>query len=156
MRVAPSLIGLGLLEAVPEEVILQVANAQTSSGVQGKPNYVWDFEHGQRALGRFGWKASQPSLRQQTAAALHDDIGATSSIFPDENCPSVQKVCRDAPTASRCVRPGTCRAQDRPEVLPGRLADITFYLQALAVPVRRNVLDPGNTARGDVVRTGRL
>lgn len=141
MRIAPSLIGLGLLEAVPEDVILQVASTQTAGGVRGKPNYVWDFEHGQRALGRFGWKASQPTLRQQTAAALHDDIGATSSIFPDENCPPVQKLCRDAPTASRCVRPGSCSAQDRPEVLPGRLADITFYLRALAVPVRRNVLD---------------
>jgi len=142
VRLASSLIGLGLLEAVPEEAILEVARAQALSGVKGKPNYVWDFEHGQRALGRFGWKASHPSLRQQTAAALHDDIGATSSIFPDENCPPVQTTCRNAPTASRCARPDSCSAQDRPEALPGRLADITFYLQALAVPARRNVFDP--------------
>ena len=65
LRIAPSLIGLGLLEAVPEEVILEVARAQTLSGVKGRPNYVWDFEVGRRALGRFGWKASQPSLRQR-------------------------------------------------------------------------------------------
>jgi CxxC motif-containing protein (DUF1111 family) len=141
-RIAPAMIGLGLLEAVSEETILEIARGQAQSDGGGKPNYVWDFERGQRALGRFGWKASQPSLRQQIAAALHGDIGATTSIFPDENCSPVQKQCREAPSASRCVRPGSCSAQDRPEALPGRLADITFYLQALAVPARRNIADP--------------
>jgi CxxC motif-containing protein (DUF1111 family) len=141
-RIAPAMVGLGLLEAVPEETILGIASAQVHSGMPGKPNYVWDVERGSRALGRFGWKASQPSLRQQIAAALNGDIGATSSIFPDENCRPVQKHCSKAPTASTCVRPGTCSGRNAPEAAPVRFADITFYLQALAVPARRNVADP--------------
>ena len=149
-RIAPALVGLGLLEAVPVEAILEIARAQLRNGVGGKPNYVWDYEQRRVVLGRFGWKASQPSLRQQTAAALNGDIGATTSMFPDENCPPAQKECREAPTASRCVRLGSCSGQDRPEALPGRLGDITFYLQALAVPSRRNVADPA-AKRGETL-----
>ncbi len=39
-RVAPPMIGLGLLEAVPEEQILALANpeAENKDGISGKPN----------------------------------------------------------------------------------------------------------------------
>ena len=141
-RVAPAMVGLGLLEAVPEETLLAIAEKQEKLGVGGRPNYVWDYENGKTVLGRFGWKANQPNLRQQTAAAFLGDIGANSEFFPDENCPSVQKQCLDLPSASKCGGQGGCTGNYRPEVVPSRLHNITFYLQALAVPARRNVDDP--------------
>jgi CxxC motif-containing protein (DUF1111 family) len=135
------MVGLGLLEAVPEPSILQIAQQQPEA-LRGKPNYVWDVENEVKALGRFGWKANQPSIRQQTAGAFLGDIGATSSLFPEENCPSVQKACLDVPSASKCGGQGGCTGNYRPEVVPSRLTNITLYLQTLAVPARRNVHDP--------------
>ncbi|HZR02162.1 MAG TPA: di-heme oxidoredictase family protein [Burkholderiales bacterium] len=141
-RIAPAMIGMGLLEAVPEQAILQIAKDQQALGFRGTPNYVWDYETAAPALGRFGWKANQPSIRQQTAAAFHGDIGATTYMFPEENCPSAQKQCLDVPSASKCGGQGGCTGNMfRPEVIPSRLSNITLYLQALAVPARRNVDD---------------
>jgi len=141
-RIAPAMVGLGLLEAVPEQAILAIAREQEKLGVSGKPNYVWDQENGRMVLGRFGWKAGQPNLRQQTAAAFLNDIGATTHFFPEENCPEVQVQCLDVPSASKCGGQGGCTGNYRPEVVPSRLSNITLYLQALAVPVRRGVNDP--------------
>jgi CxxC motif-containing protein (DUF1111 family) len=147
-RIAPAVFGLGLLEAVPEGQILAIARAQAQQGVSGRPNYVWDFENDRRALGRFGWKANQPSLRQQVASAFLGDIGATSWIFQQENCPGLQTVCRDLPSAVRCGGQGGCTGQYRPEVVPSRLSNLTLYLQALAVPARRDV-DDAEVRRGE-------
>jgi CxxC motif-containing protein (DUF1111 family) len=118
--IAPAVVGLGLLEGVPEATILDIAKEQEKLGVQGRPNYVWDYEAEQTVLGRFGWKANQPSLRQQTASAFLGDIGATSSLFPEENCPAVQKQCQDVPSASKCGGQGGCTGNYRPEVIPSR------------------------------------
>ena len=149
-RIAPAMVGLGLLEAVPEQAILAIAGEQAKLGVSGKPNYVWDHENSRTVLGRFGWKAGQPNLRQQTAAAFFGDIGATSHFFPEENCPGVQLQCLDVPSASKCGGQGGCTGNYRPEVVPSRLSNITLYLQTLAVPARRNVNDPEVT-RGEKV-----
>lgn len=142
LRTAPQLVGLGLLEAVPEQTILALAQNQRRVGIEGKPNYVWDIEEERIALGRFGWKANQPSIRQQTAAAFIGDIGATSYLFQAENCPAAQAQCLDTPSAASCGGQGGCAGNTfRPEVNPSRLKNITLYLQALAVPARRDVHD---------------
>ena len=143
VRVAQQLVGLGLLEAVPESEILDIAKAQEKTPHAGHPNYVWDIENERRVMGRFGWKANQPSLRQQTAAAFNGDIGATSFLFPEKNCPAVQKQCVELPSASKCGGQGGCTGNTfRPEVNPSRLTNITFYLQTLSVPARRSTGDP--------------
>ena len=149
-RIAPAMVGLGLLEAVPEKAILAIAREQEKLGVSGKPNYVWDYENSRTVLGRFGWKAGQPNLRQQTAAAFLGDIGATSHFSPEENCPSVQVQCLDVPSASKCGGQGGCTGNYRPEVVPSRLSNIALYLQALAVPARRDANDP-EVKRGEKV-----
>ncbi len=141
-RIAPSLTGLGLLEAIADETLLSIAQQQPARGLNGIPNYVWDHEAQQKVIGRFGWKANQPSLRQQTAAAFHADIGATSSVFPMENCPDIQTQCINGPTATGCSGGRTqCGETMFWEVLPSRLRNVTLYLQALAVPAQR---DAGN------------
>ena len=130
-RVAPATIGLGLLEAIPEASILALADPEDANGdgISGRPNYVEDVRTGETALGRFGWKANQPTIEQQSAGAFLGDIGITSSLFPNENCPEVQELCRQAPNG------GT------PEVSDERLEKVTIYTQTLAVPAMRNVDD---------------
>src|SRR4029453_2031266 len=72
LRVPPVVFGLGLLEGVSEQEILSVADPGDvdRDGVSGRAPGVRDPLTGSTVLGRFGWKASQPSLAAQTAAAL--------------------------------------------------------------------------------------
>lgn len=124
VRLAPPVYGLGLLEAVPEEAILALAAANG-----GRANRVWDVERGAPAIGRFGLKANQPSLRQQNAGALAGDIGITSRLFPNETCTPAQTACAA----------GVNRR--RPELADTQLDALTLYVQALAVPARRGADD---------------
>ena len=126
-RVGQQVYGLGLLEALTEKTILEYADESdvNNDGVSGKPNYVWDFINGKQALGRFGWKANQPSLKQQAAGAFVGDMGITSSLFNNENCPSG-------------VNCDTIKNGGRPEIEADNLNNVTLYLQTLAVPARRN------------------
>ena len=82
-------------------------------GVSGKPNYVWDEVTGKPLLGRFGRKANQPNLRQQIAAALLNDIGATSSVFPVDNCPTRQ-TARELKTGAATAIPSQSNITFRP------------------------------------------
>ena len=131
-RIAPAVVGMGLLEAIPEERVRALADPDDADGdgVSGRPNVVWDVRRGAPSLGRFGWKAGQPSVEQQSAAAFLGDVGVTSALFPDENCPAAQTACRAAPNGGS------------PEVPDDRLDRVTFYAQTLAVPAMRNADDP--------------
>jgi CxxC motif-containing protein (DUF1111 family) len=131
-RVAPAIIGLGLLEAVPEADILAHVDERDldRDGISGRANRVWDVGRNRFALGRFGWKAEQPSVRQQVAAAFQSDIGITSSLLPDENHTTAQPACAERPSG------GT------PEVSDAILEDVVRYSRTLAVPARRNLDDP--------------
>src|SRR6185503_14283036 len=83
-RIAPPVFGLGLLEAIDEADILALADVDDmdDDGISGKPNYAWNVVEGKKTLGRFGWKAANPSLLQQSAGAYNEDIGITSFVFP--------------------------------------------------------------------------
>ena len=131
-RIAPATIGMGLLEAISEEHILALADPDDldGDGISGRANMVWDDEQGAHVLGRFGWKANQPTVEQQTAGAFHGDIGITSRYFPAENCPEAQAACRESPNGGD------------PEISDERLAKVTFYVQTLAVPAMRNPDSP--------------
>lgn len=123
-RVANQIVGMGLLEAVPENTILAFA-ANSSNGVSGKANYVHDVQSNSQKLGRFGWKSNQPSVRQQVAGAFSGDMGITSSIFPNENCPPG-------------VDCGAIPNGGSPEISDANFNRVVLYSSALAVPVRRN------------------
>ncbi len=151
MRIAPQVIGLGLLEWVPDASLLNIVAEQKEGGLSGRPNYVIDLETEDVVIGRFGWKASQPNLKQQTASAFHSDIGATTFFFPEKNCPEVQTKCRELPSAAKCGGQGGCTGNTfRPEVLPSRLSNITTYLQALNIPQRR-INDQEKTLAGETL-----
>jgi CxxC motif-containing protein (DUF1111 family) len=129
-RVAPSLVGVGLLDAVPERTILALAAREPVAGIRGHPNYVWDITEQRRVLGRFGLKANHPNLRQQIAAAFIGDIGLSTSLFPEQNCPGVQHACREMMFAGK------------PEITDYRLETVDAYVRFAAVPARRDVDDP--------------
>ena len=131
-RVAPAMIGLGLLEAISEEELLRREDPDDADGdgVSGRANWVEDVEAGELRIGRFGWKANQPTVRQQTAGAFLGDLGVTSSLFPEENCPSEQEACAAAPNGGA------------PELSASLLDDISLYSSTLAVPGRRGVDEP--------------
>jgi CxxC motif-containing protein (DUF1111 family) len=131
-RVANQMIGLGLLEAVPEQTILALADPadEDRDGISGRPNYVWDTAGGRTALGRFGWKAGQPSLYQQTAGAFLGDIGITTSLFREQDCMPSQTGCMDS------------LGGGDPEISDDDLAKVVLYASSLAVPAMRGVEDP--------------
>jgi CxxC motif-containing protein (DUF1111 family) len=126
-RVAQPLVGPGLLAAVPEEHLLEWADPEDADGdgISGRPNRVWSVRRGRRELGRFGWKANQPDLEQQNAAAMKGDLGITSPLFPTESCTPTQATCLEAPSGGA------------PELDAGKLDALTSYTAALAVPARR-------------------
>lgn len=129
LRFTPPIFGMGLLEAVPEETLLDIAKKQAEHGISGRPNTVWDPYTKQTRMGRFGWKANAPSIRMQIALAYHGDIGATTSLFIEDNCTSVQALCLAS------------TPNNRPEVIDVNWDEIEFWTQGLAVPARRNVAD---------------
>ncbi len=131
-RIASAVIGMGLLEAIPAERILERADPDDADadGISGRPNMVRDIRRGEDVLGRFGWKANQPTVEQQAAGAFLGDVGITSTLFPEENCPAAQDACAAAPNGGA------------PEIPDERLAQVAFYVQTLAVPAMRSVDDP--------------
>ncbi|MBC7391463.1 MAG: c-type cytochrome [Opitutaceae bacterium] len=128
-RVAPQLPGLGLLEAVEESLILSSADPYdvNADGISGRANYVWNATLLTKTLGRFGWKANQPNLLQQTSGAFNGDMGITSSIFQYENLKGKSKALFD-----------TIPSGGKPEIQDSILKKIVFYCQTLSVPARRN------------------
>ncbi|MDP6012373.1 MAG: di-heme oxidoredictase family protein [Alphaproteobacteria bacterium] len=136
-RVAPAIYGLGLLEAVEQATIEANADPDDadSDGISGRVNRVWDPVSGQQAIGRFGWKANTPNLYTQVAAAAHGDMGLTTSVFPQENCPAAQAACAET------------HITDAPELDDARLATLVLYTRSLGVPAKRDVHDPA-THRG--------
>ena len=136
-RLAPQVVGAGLLEAIPEAAVLEAADPgdEDGDGISGRPNHVWDDRAGAKALGRFGWKANVPTVEQQVANAFHGDIGITSELHPDQNCPPSQAVCEAAPSGGD------------PELTDERLGAVTFYNRTLAVPAMREP-DDGDVRAG--------
>ncbi len=127
-RLAPQVMGVGLLEAIPETDI--IANADPDDvdgdGISGRANIVWDPKLGSKNLGRFGWKAEVSTVENQVAEAFSGDIGITSVLAPEQNCPAAQKSCADSPNG------GT------PELTDERLGTVTFYNRTLSVPAMRD------------------
>ena len=124
-RIAPHLLGMGLLDLVPNETILEYAdpNDENNDGISGRPH--WVFEENELRLGKFGWKAINSSLRTQNAGALHQDMGLTSSVNINENCTSNQEICRNEPNGGI------------PEVSETSLQAIVNFMTVLGVPERR-------------------
>lgn len=139
-RVAPQMIGLGLLEAIPAADILALADPddRDGDGISGRASVVMSVAQGVPMLGRFGHKAGAPTIMEQSAAAFSGDMGLSTPLHPAPwgECSEGQPTCRAAPHGQE---PGI---RDGLEVDGPSLDLVTFYARNLAVPERRNPGDP--------------
>lgn len=135
-RIAPPMIGLGLLEAVHPADIIRRADPEDrdGNGISGRVSLVRDLSSGKLVPGRFGWKASLPTIMQQSAEAFASDIGISTPWMPDPfgDCTEKQSECRRHHTGVQ-PRLGDTEA-------PDPILDlVAFYSGNLAVPARRDV-----------------
>ena len=138
-RVAQTVIGVGLLEAIAETDILAGVDPDDldGDGISGRANVVWSDEFNKPMLGRFGWKAGNPTVSQQSAAAFRGDVGISTPLYPYPygDCTSVQDSCVKAPH-------GGASSEDTAEVNDQLFDLLIFYTRNLGVPARRDVSDP--------------
>lgn len=138
-RLAPQLIGLGLIEMIADESIVAAADPddRDGDGISGRAHWV-ELPDGTRALGRFGWKATQPTLTRQVAAAFVADLGITSPVFPREVVTDRQRESIAAPSGGA------------PEIDESKLERVVHYCRTLSVPAQRHSTDAG-VQRGEVI-----
>ena len=124
-RVAPALVGLDFLEQISDAQILESEdiNDSNSDGISGKANRVYSPLTSQKAIGRYNYKANAPTVKYQVAAAMSNDMGLTSPLFPSESCTTSQKECLESP-----------KGKDAFDVPMQRLDAVTFYLKNLKLP----------------------
>ena len=124
-RRSPNLIGMGLLDAVPDATLHQLADPDDldQDGISGRVHEVWDVASQTHRPGRFGWKALHSSLLQQSAGAFSEDMGLTSSLFPHSICTAAQTGCLP-------------EEEDAPDVSQSALEAVDRFLASLGVPAR--------------------
>ncbi|PAJ75812.1 hypothetical protein CJF42_02925 [Pseudoalteromonas sp. NBT06-2] len=134
-RYAPAVYGMGLLDAIASEDLLQQEdiNDENQDGISAKYNRVTDVELGiNDAIGRFGFKALQPTLRQQVAAAFVNDIGITNPIFKYDTCTKSQIKCK--------VASGFSSLKGEALEIPEKFFAQTEYMSKfIAVPMSRDL-----------------
>ncbi|SDR25122.1 di-heme oxidoredictase family protein [Pseudovibrio sp. Tun.PSC04-5.I4] len=137
-RVAPPMIGLGLLEAIaPSDLIAKAdPDDSDSDGISGRVSWINPADEDLKVIGRFGWKGSNATIRSQTAGAFSGDIGISTPYKPNNygDCTEAQTKCFELPNGEQ-ERLGVSEAPDPIMDL------VTFYSQNLAVPARRDVED---------------
>jgi CxxC motif-containing protein (DUF1111 family) len=138
-RVSPPMIGLGLVQAIHEADILANADPddKNEDGISGKPAFVRDHRTGELKLGRFGFKAQNATIRDQSSSAFAGDLGISTPDAPRDfgDCTQAQTKCLSLPTG----------VQERlgPTEAPDPVMDlVTFYSENLAVPARRDIDSP--------------
>ncbi|WP_211886107.1 di-heme oxidoreductase family protein [Plastoroseomonas hellenica] len=143
-RIAPPMIGLGLLEAIPEAEILAGADPddRDGDGVSGRAARVWSNAVGRMMLGRFGWKALAPTMADQVADAFAADMGLSTRLHRGGF-----GECTEAQTACRAAIDG---ADPREGVeVTDRLFDlVVHYARNLAVPARGADADAAQARQG--------
>jgi CxxC motif-containing protein (DUF1111 family) len=135
LRHAPSLVGVGLLDRVPLSDLEALVDPEdhNGDGISGRLNRVWNPTAGEMQPGRFGWKANQPTLRAQIAAAFAGDMGITSAPFPEQPCTKAQRKCLAEPTGNDA---------NGHEISEELLDLVVFFNASLGVPERRKPDDP--------------
>ena len=83
------LFGLGLVDAVPDETLQELAQLEQvhTPDTAGRPNVVLDVPSNQLHFGRFGWKCQIATLLDFNGNAFNNEMGITNPFFPNENLP---------------------------------------------------------------------
>ena len=84
-RLSTNTLGGGYVECVSDSTLLAIRDAQPLD-MQGLAPEVPVLEgDGSAGVGRFGWKSQHRSLLSFASDAYLNEMGITSSLFPDEN-----------------------------------------------------------------------
>ncbi|PIE25146.1 MAG: thiol oxidoreductase [Neptuniibacter caesariensis] len=138
-RIAPAMIGLGLLENIKESDIIALSDPDDLNGdnISGRPNQVWDAEKQLVALGRFGWKAGHPTVNQQNNSAFNSDIGISTPYAknPYGDCTDQQPACLNMANGNSKHHEGLEASSKMNDVL-------LFYTRHIGVPARRGADRP--------------
>ncbi|MGC6480697.1 MAG: di-heme oxidoredictase family protein [Porticoccaceae bacterium] len=131
-RIAPSLVGMGLLEAIDESTIISWAdeNDADNDGISGRASIVEDPTSGVMRLGRFGYKAGTFSVKHQVASAFNTDMGVMTSMIPEPDCGSQQTNCGNSGA----------------EISDVHVDELVKYVSLLGVGARRNYNNQGGEA----------
>ena len=127
-RIAPAVIGVGLLELVPDSTLLALADPddRDGDGISGRIHWIARADATTRRAGRFGWKATQPTVADQVTNALANDIGITTPAHPELELSANQRAAAARPSGGE------------PELDGRPLASLIAYCRMLAVPARRD------------------
>ncbi|WP_298753697.1 di-heme oxidoredictase family protein [uncultured Arcobacter sp.] len=135
-RLAPTLYGMGLIDEIDENSILENVdeNDSNNDGISGKANFVYSKITQKKELGRYTYKASVAFLKEQVANAAFNDMGLSTSLNQGENCTEFQIECNEAP-----------KARDEIDITDERLDAITYYLKNLPSyePTKSKSFDKG-------------
>jgi CxxC motif-containing protein (DUF1111 family) len=122
-RLAPALIGMGLIDNINDADIIANSDPddRNGDGISGRVNLRENHNGTPPRLGRFGWKASQTDLHEQIALAFFQDMGITSSLHPPRQC--IDTGCKTSPITSSEL-----------EISDKLLGAVVDYIANLAVP----------------------
>ena len=136
----PAVTGLGLLAAIPDSTLLDLADPDDmdGDGISGRVNYIeppdffsplqWHIPDGEgRYIGRFGKKAAAIDLLHQTVNAYKQDMGITSDF-------DMEDPINYAVSAQQ-----TDLIPD-PEISAATVQSVVFYLRTLKAPIPRDEL----------------
>jgi CxxC motif-containing protein (DUF1111 family) len=134
LRIANPVIGLGLLEAVPEAQLAGLTDPddKDKDGISGRMNLVFSPTQNKTTVGRFGWKANVATVEEQNAGAALGDMGITTELNPTDNCTIAQPECAKAAAID------TTEVEFRQDFF----TELTRYVRLIGVPAQRDADDP--------------
>lgn len=137
VRSSPQLVGLGLLEAIPETLVqgLEDPDDANKDGISGRMNIVSDPVSALPRMGRFGWKAGKASVTHQIAGAFNTDMGVMTSVMPKPDCGPEQTDCGNSSGS---------------ELADSNLVRLVDYISLLGVAARRDYKDQ-DALRGEAL-----
>jgi CxxC motif-containing protein (DUF1111 family) len=153
-RIAPQAFGVGLLGAIPEKNLLALVDVDDSNGdgISGRASMVKDVfadDSADKVIGRFAYKAQNPTVLQQVAGAYLGDMGVSTSVFSNEPCTEQQTACLLAAESEN-------KTAKEPDLSDLSLALVEFYNRVLAVPARRGYDDASDTWTEEVTAGRKL
>ncbi|WP_454915681.1 di-heme oxidoredictase family protein [Xanthobacter sediminis] len=134
LRAAPDLHGRGAMAAVSDATLIALEKEQAAAkdGVSGRARRIVQKD-GSVRIGRFGWKASHPTLESQSAEAFFLDLGLSNPLHPEPwgDCTAAEAACRAAPHGAR---PADAGGAPGLEIDHAVLDRVVAYVASLPAP----------------------
>jgi len=147
LLVAPALVGMGLLDNIPDDIIVTNADPQDvdNDGISGRVSWIPSNNGKDKVIGRFGYKAASPSVSAQNQLAFNTDLGLSTPLNPaaSGDCTELQKACIESPN-------GNSPHLDNLEVDKQQVRLVDLFVSLSSPPTMRNLRNP-NFLEGKVL-----